>query len=77
MRQGYIYSQQGKYDDSIKSYETALRVKPNSLPAMSNLAQLYERTGRLREAAVLQDQYKKLFAAEKEKDQMVDQDPQP
>ncbi|HMX26330.1 MAG TPA: tetratricopeptide repeat protein, partial [Blastocatellia bacterium] len=73
---GYIYSQQGKYDDAIKHYETALRLKPDSLPAMSNLAQLYDRAGRLREAAVLYEQYKKLSAAEKDKDQVADKDPQ-
>lgn len=73
---GYIYSQQSKYDDAIKHYEIALRLKPDSLPAMSNLAQLYDRTGRLREAAVLHEQYKKLSAGEKEKDQVADKDPQ-
>lgn len=72
---GYIYSQQGKYDDAIKYYESALQMKPNSLPAMSNLAQLYDRTGRLRESAVLQEQYKKLSASEKEKDQAAERQP--
>ncbi len=73
---GYIYSQDGKYDDAIKSYDIALKMQPDSLPAMSNLAQLYERTGRLREAGALQAQYKKLVAAEKDKDQTVIQDPE-
>jgi len=73
---GYIYSQQGKHDEAIKQYETALKMKPDSLAAMSNLAQLYDRAGRLREAAVLQDQYKKLSIAEKEKDQVVDRNPE-
>jgi Flp pilus assembly protein TadD len=73
---GYIYSQQGKYDEAIKSYETALKMKPDSLPAMSNLAQLYDRAGRLRDAAVLHEQYKKLSVAEKEKDQVVDRNPE-
>ncbi|MDQ3011823.1 MAG: tetratricopeptide repeat protein, partial [Acidobacteriota bacterium] len=73
---GYIYSQLGKYDEAIKSYETALKMKPDSLPAMSNLAQLYDRTGRLRDAAVLHDQYKKLSVAEKEKDQVGDRNPE-
>jgi len=72
---GYIYSQQGKYDDAIKSYEAALAMKPDSLPAMSNLAQLYDRTGRLRDAAVLHEQFKKLSTAEKEKDQVVGREP--
>lgn len=73
---GYIYSQQGKYDEATKLYEAALKMKPDSLPAMSSLAQLYDRAGRLREAAVLQDQYKKLTVAEKEKDQVVDRNPE-
>jgi Flp pilus assembly protein TadD len=72
---GYIYSQQGKYDEAIKSYETALAMKPDSLPAMSNLAQLYDRTGRLRDAAVLHEQFKKLSTAEKEKEQVVGREP--
>lgn len=72
---GYIYSQEGKYDEAIKYYEIALKMKSDSLPAISNLAQLYDRTGRLREAAVLQEQYKKLSASEKEKDQVVDRVP--
>jgi Flp pilus assembly protein TadD len=73
---GFIYSQLGKYDEAIKSYETALKMKPDSLPAMSNLAQLYDRTGRLRDAAVLHDQYKKLSVAEKEKEQVGDRNPE-
>jgi len=71
---GYVYSQQGKFDEAIKHYESALRAQPNSLPALSNLAQLYERTGRLRDAAVLNEQYKKLAVAAQQKDQTVDQD---
>jgi Flp pilus assembly protein TadD len=71
---GYVYSQQGKFDEAIRHYETALRAQPQSLPALSNLAQLYERTGRLREAASLNEQYKKLAVAAQQKDQTVDQD---
>lgn len=72
---GFIYSQDGKHDDAIKSYEAALKIKPDSLPAMSNLAQLYERKGWLREAGMLQAQYKKLSETEKNKDQVVDRQP--
>jgi Flp pilus assembly protein TadD len=57
---GYIYGQAGRYEDAIKEYELALRSQPQSLAALSNLAQLYERTGRLREAAILNDRFKKL-----------------
>ncbi|MGE0130949.1 MAG: tetratricopeptide repeat protein [Blastocatellales bacterium] len=71
---GYVYSQQGKYEDAIKFYEAALRSQPQSLPALSNLAGLYERTGRLREAGMLHEQYKKLAVAAQQKDQTVDQD---
>ncbi|MEK7831295.1 MAG: tetratricopeptide repeat protein, partial [Acidobacteriota bacterium] len=72
---GFIYSQEGEHDKAIKSYETALKIKPDSLPAMSNLAQLYERKGWLREAGTLQAQYKKIADAEKNKDQVVDREP--
>lgn len=71
---GYVYSQQGKYDDAIKYYEAALRSQPQSLPAMSNLAQLYERTGRLREAGMLSEQYKKLTVSVQQKEQTVNQE---
>jgi Flp pilus assembly protein TadD len=71
---GYVYSQQGKYEDAIKYYEAALRAQPQSLPALSNLASLYERTGRLREAGMLSEQYKKLAVAAQQKEQTVDQD---
>jgi tetratricopeptide (TPR) repeat protein len=71
---GYVYSQQGKFSDAIRHYEAALKAQPNSLPALSNLAQLYERTGRLREAGQLNEQYKKLAVAAQQKDQTVDQD---
>ena len=72
---GFIYSQDGKHDDAIKSYQAALKIKPDSLQAMSNLAQLYERKGWLREAGDLHAQYKKLSDAEKNKDQVVDREP--
>jgi len=70
---GYIYSQQGKTDEAIKHYEAALRAQPQSLPALSNLASLYERVGRLREAATLSEQYKRLSVSAQQKDQTVDQ----
>lgn len=72
---GFIYSQDGRYDDAIKSYEAALKIKPDSLGAMNNLAQLYERKGWLREAGALQAQARKLSDAEKNKDQVVDRQP--
>jgi Flp pilus assembly protein TadD len=70
---GYVYSQQGKHDEAIKHYEAALRAQPQSLPALSNLASLYERVGRLREAATLSEQYKRLSVSVQQKDQAVDQ----
>src|SRR5215470_12562324 len=70
---GYVYSQQGKYDDAIKHYEEALHAQPQSLTALSNLASLYERVGRLREAATLSEQYKRLSVSAQQKDQTVDQ----
>jgi Tfp pilus assembly protein PilF len=70
---GYVYSQQGKHDEAIKHYEAALRAQPQSLPALSNLASLYERVGRLREAAALSEQYKRLSVSAQQKDQTVDQ----
>jgi hypothetical protein len=42
---------------------------------MSNLAQLYERKGWLREAGALYAQVKKINDAEKNKDQVVDREP--
>src|SRR5262245_43585818 len=70
---GYVYSLQGKHDEAIKYYEAALRAQPQSLPALSNLASLYERVGRLREAATLSEQYKRLSVSAQQKEQAVDQ----
>jgi Flp pilus assembly protein TadD len=60
---GYIYSQQGRYQQAIEQFEAALRLQPNSLVTMTNLAQVYDRVGRAREAALLQEQYKKQAAS--------------
>ncbi|MFN7927181.1 MAG: tetratricopeptide repeat protein [Blastocatellia bacterium] len=60
---GYIYSQQGRYQQAIENFEAALRLQPNSLVAMTSLAQVYDRVGRARESAMLQEQYKKLSNA--------------
>ncbi len=57
---GYIYSQQGRYQQAIEQFEEALKLQPNSLVTMTSLAQVYDRVGRARESAMLQDQYKKL-----------------
>ncbi len=70
---GYVYSQQNKFDDAIRHYEAALNAQPQSLPAMGNLAQLYERTGRLREAALLGEQFKKLSISVQQKEQTSNQ----
>lgn len=70
---GYVYSQEGKLEEAIKYYEAALRSQPQSLPALSNLAGLYERAGRLREAATTSEQYKRLAVAAQQKEQTVDQ----
>lgn len=60
---GYIYSQQGRYQQAIEQFEAALRIQPNSLVTMTSLAQVYDRVGRARESAMLQEQYKKLTTA--------------
>ncbi|MBI3422947.1 MAG: tetratricopeptide repeat protein [Acidobacteria bacterium] len=65
---GYVFSQHGKYEQAIQAYEAALQTQPSSLPALSNLAQLYERTGRAREAASLNEQYKKLAVTNQSKE---------
>ena len=60
---GYIYSQQGRYQQAIDQFEAALKLQPNSLVTMTSLAQVYDRVGRARESAMLQEQYKKLASA--------------
>jgi len=70
---GYILSQQGKYEEAIQQYQSALRGQPGSLPAMSQLAQLYERTGRLREAAQVGEEYRRLAAIQQQREALVEQ----
>jgi Flp pilus assembly protein TadD len=70
---GYILGQQGKYEEAIQHYQVALRGQPGSLPAMSQLAQLYERTGRLREAAQVGEEYRRLAAIQQQKEALVEQ----
>jgi Flp pilus assembly protein TadD len=57
---GYIYSQQGRYQQAIEQFEAALYEQPNSAVALSSLAQLYDRVGRVREAAMIAAQHKRL-----------------
>lgn len=70
---GYVYSQEGRFEEAIRYYESALAAQPESLPAMSNLAQLYDRTGRIREAAMLNDQYKRVAQANQQREQTANQ----
>jgi Flp pilus assembly protein TadD len=65
---GYVFNQQGRYEDAIREYETALRLQPQSLAALSGLIPLYERTGRLREAAYASEMHRKLSAAAQQKE---------
>jgi Flp pilus assembly protein TadD len=60
---GFVFNQQGRYDEAIREYESALRLQPQSLAAISGLIPLYERTGRLREAAYASDLHKRLSAS--------------
>lgn len=69
---GYIYSQQGRYQQAIEQFELALRAQPNSLVAINSLAQLYDRVGRVREAALLNEQYRKLMAGGAQRDQTAE-----
>ncbi len=64
---GYVLNQQGRYEDAIKEYESALRLQPQSLAALNGLIPLYERTGRLREAAYASEMHKKLSASAQQK----------
>ncbi len=69
---GYVYSQQNRFEDAIRHYEIALRAQPQSLTALSNLAQLYERVGRVREALQLGEEYKKLSLTREARDQTAE-----
>ncbi|HZS04131.1 MAG TPA: tetratricopeptide repeat protein [Blastocatellia bacterium] len=57
---GYVLNQQGRYEEAIREYEAALRLQPQSPTALSSLVPLYERTGRLREAAYASEMQKRL-----------------
>ena len=60
LNMGYLFSQQGRYQQAIEQFEAALKLQPNSTVAMSNLAQVYDRVGRARDAEMMTDQSKKL-----------------
>ncbi len=70
---GYLFNQQGEYEEAIRQYQLALNAQPNSLTALGNLAQLYERTGRLREASQVGEQYRRVVAIN-QKDQAGEQE---
>jgi Flp pilus assembly protein TadD len=70
---GYILNQQGKYEEAIQQYQLALKGQPSSLPAMSQLAQLYERTGRLREAAQVGEEYRRMVALQQQREGLAEQ----
>ena len=71
---GYIFNQQGQYEESIRQYQLALQGDAQSIPALASLAQLYERTGRLREAAQIGEQYRRVVALNQQKDQSAGQE---
>lgn len=71
---GYLFNQRGEYEESIRQYQLALNSQPESLPALGSLAQLYERTGRLPEAAKVSAQYRRVVAISQQKDQSVEQE---
>jgi tetratricopeptide (TPR) repeat protein len=49
----------GNYDEAVKSYLQSLNINPHEMVAMSNLAILYQRMGRSREARELQAKVRK------------------
>ncbi|NDD64130.1 MAG: tetratricopeptide repeat protein, partial [Acidobacteria bacterium] len=71
---GYLFNQRGEYEESIRQYQLALNAHPESLPALGSLAQLYERTGRLREAAQVSEQYRRVVAISQQRDHSVEQE---
>jgi Flp pilus assembly protein TadD len=71
---GYIFNQQGQYEEAIRQYQLALQTDAQSVSALGNLAQLYERTGRLREAAQIGEQYRRVVAVNQQKEESTDQE---
>lgn len=71
---GYLFNQRGEYEESIRQYQLALNAQPESLPALGSLAQLYERTGRLQEAAKVSEHYRRVVAISQQRDQSVEQE---
>ncbi len=63
---GFVLNQQGQAEEAIKEYELALRLQPQSLTALASLVPLYERTGRLREAAYASEMQKRVSVSQRE-----------
>lgn len=47
---GVVYESQGRYDEAIREYSEALRIRPNNIEARTNLGVVYDKTGRFSEA---------------------------
>ena len=60
LNMGFVYNQHGQYQRAIDQFEQALKHDPNSMVALSSLAQIYDRVGRVRESQMLTAQYRRL-----------------
>ncbi|UPU36715.1 tetratricopeptide repeat protein [Geomonas paludis] len=47
---GVVYESQGRYDEAVREYSEALRIRPNNIEARTNLGVVYDKTGRFNEA---------------------------
>jgi Flp pilus assembly protein TadD len=48
---GVAYQEQGRLDDAIKEYQTAINLKPDYADAHNNLGAAHKKKGRLKDSA--------------------------
>ena len=60
---GYALRNQGKYPDSLKAYDEALRLRPNFPEALEYLGEAYVKLGRVDDARKILERLKPLDAA--------------
>ncbi|HYE92605.1 MAG TPA: tetratricopeptide repeat protein [Terriglobales bacterium] len=61
---GYVLRHQGRYDESVRAYQEALRLRPDYAAALEYLGEAYVKLGRMEDARGLLERLRALNAPE-------------